>query len=324
MSAALDTLTAEEQAQFKEMEAADADLAHEEPAPTPRAEPAEPAEPAAREPDAKLVDKRALDAERTRRKQIDKDFAEFRVKAAEEQARVTTRLEMLAAAVEANVKAAPAAETPPPAFDADPKGYIEHKFRELDRRQAEFDRRAAAVETNATQTAKQQETAAAQNAMVADLESWAMQQEAEYAQQSSDYQAAMTHLATARAAQLRAIGVDNPGEIQQIIRDDVRGLAHIARQRGKQLGEVLYNMSKAAGYKAASAAPPASTQSTVESAAERLLRGQDMATTVGSTGGAPRGDAGPAAIAAMNDAEWKVAYEKILKNPAQMRQLFGN
>jgi hypothetical protein len=100
---------------------------------------------------------------------------------------------------------------------------------------------------------------------------------------------------------------------------------------------MLYDLAQANGYRPGSqqAAPvatpaaPAAVLSPVSpvaaaSPAERLIRGQEMATTIGSTGSAPRGEIAIRAIAEMSDAEFAKIYENTQKNGGQaMRNLFG-
>lgn len=338
MSPALETLTAEDIALFDQMKADDA--AFVEPALPQDAEPAEPAvaaEPVVeKQATDKQVDKRALDEERTRRKAAEKTAADQRTAHAAELARANTRLEMLAAAADGHLKqnaAQPAAETPAPAFDNDPRAYIEHKFKTMETQLAEARQAAKVGEQIQQQMTRQQ----AEAKHVGELEAWATAQEREYSTGVADYRAAVEHLAAAREAQLRIIGAEDAGEIRQTIINEVRGLAARARQQGKNFGDVLYKLAAASGYRAgaapaaAASASPAAVARVVPAvdpanAAERLIRGNDMATTIGSTGAASNGN-GPAAqqIANMSDSEFAAFYAKVQKQGGTaMRSLFGS
>jgi len=334
MSGALDELTADEKALFDAMRAEDnsgpAPAADPERQPQrAQPEPAETPEPQAKEPDqAKLVDKRALDEERTRRKKAEQAAREREV----ELAKVNTRFEMLTKALEANAaQPAPAvAETPAPAFDSDPKAHIDWHLRELQRKQEALDKRLAEIQSGNQQITEQQR----QQQQIAELQSWGQAQEQEFMQSTPDYNQAMAHLLAARQAHIRAIGEDDPVRIQQAIQADIINTANFARQKGRNFAETLYKLAEASGYKPGNGgtdnplAPARTPSVNVDSAAERLLRGNDMATTLGSTGAAPRGELATQAIANMSDAEFEAVYAKIQKMPpaqskAAMRNLFG-
>lgn len=326
MSGALDELTADEKALFDTMRAED----NSGPAPEPKAdqqrqqaETVETPEPVAKEPDAaKMVDKRALDEERTKRKAAEKASRDREV----ELAKVNTRFEMLTKALEANAaQPAPTApETPAPAFDTDPKAWIDHNVRELNRKQEALDRRLAELATGANQATEQQR----QMQAVAELQAWGQAQEVQFAQSTPDYQAAIEHLRAAKEAELRAVGIEDPVQIAGMIRQAVINTADVARRNGRNFAEVLYATSKANGFTGNSPTAARAPATSVDSAAERLIRGNDMATTLGSTGAAPRGEPAATAIANMSDGEFEALYAKIQKMPAgqktaAMRNLFG-
>jgi len=123
--------------------------------------------------------------------------------------------------------------------------------------------------------------------------------------------------------------VEDAAQISQAIRSDVQGLANLARQQGRNFAEMLYGLAEANGFQrgSQSAAPPAAAKAppvNAESAAERLIRGQDMATTLGDGGGAPAGEVAPSAIASMSDEEFSKLYLNVKKKGgAAMRNLFG-
>ena len=329
MSAALETMTADEQAMLRQMQQDDA--ANPMPPPDPAGPLAETA-PEAPAPEAPVeperVDKRALDAERERRKKAEKVAAELQTKHAAELARAQTRLEMLASAAQAHIDQAPAAPRaepkPAPDWATDPIGAIKHTFDEFENRQQAVIDRLARVETGNTQLTQAQQQMSAR----ADLQSWANAQEAAFAAEKPDYQAAMTHLMQAERRAKLAIGVDE-SEVMGQLTNEIVGLAQMVRQRGKNFGETLYELAESRGYKpsaAANDAAPPSARAAVnaESAAERLLRGQDMATTLGSTGGAPRGEAAPQHIAQMSEEEFTRFYDTVKKKgPSALRGLFG-
>lgn len=343
-----DKLTPAEEAELRQMQADDLASAAEEsqrpvddlsnPPPPPVAEPESAQEPkAAVEDDDLPIPKKALFEERERRRKAEEKLQEIQVKQAGETARISERLELLQRAAQEHVQAQQpkAPEVPAPDPSTDPMGFITHKFQELERREAE----QAAWRQRMEAQQQQVQQRSQQDQQRADLHAWGMGQEAEFAAQQTDYQQAVTHLQQARVASIRAMGITNPAEINQQLEADVLNSAAFARQRGIPFGKMLYDLAQANGYRpgsqaapAASAAPSAAAAPALSpvspvaasSPAERLIRGQEMAQTIGSTGAAPRGEAAPQAIASMSDAEFARIYENVQKNGAQaMRNLFG-
>lgn len=343
--AALDKLTAEEEAQLKQMEADDlasasttveavqdgteaGEVQGQEP-------PAEAVEEAHETPEKPgFVDKRALDQERERRRKAEASLAEERQKNAAEYAKVQTRLELLAQAAQEHVTAtAPRAPDPEPApdFSTDPAGFIQHQFKSVHH---ELARNREEINTlrDTTQHVQQQTQQQAQNAA---LQQWGAAQEAEFARNQPDYQQAVTHLRNARERILQAAGINDPVDMQNRLQAEVMQTAAMAYQQGRSFGDVLYKLAGAHGYSPGATAAPAATEAQAAAvpittpkpaatAAERLIRGQDMATTLGATGGAPRGELAPQAIANMSDADFDVLYSKVKTQGGQaMRNLFG-
>lgn len=341
MSTAMESLSAEEQALLKQMESDDA--ANPMPPAEPEASPAPaPQQPApelvakdpkeAPQPPDKMVDKRALDEERSRRKKAEREAQELRERQAAELAKANTRFEMLAEAVKAQ-QPPPAPEPEIPAFEADPRGFLEGNFNRFGRGLEAVMKRLEAVETNSRGLSESAQRAQQEANALAELESWGQQQEAEFARETPDYKEAVTYLAQAREKELRALGIENPMEIRNAIAHDVRQLAVRAKQMGRQFGETLYRIAEAKGYRreATQDRPPTTNEMALTlrdqvptSPAERLLRGQDMATTLGSTGGAPAGEPAAQAIANMTDEEFARLYNEVKKKGgAAMRNLFG-
>ena len=341
--AVLDAMSAEETALLKQMKAEDAAAgpmpergtepgtpASDDPQPKlsqPEAAQAEkPTDPAAAEKQ-EVVDKRALDAERERRRKAEKEARDQEKRHAAELARVQERLELLSRAAEQHVAPKPEPVAPPPDFNADPAAYIKYNFDTLQQKQAEYDRRLAELNQNAQQiNQRQQETH-----QIAEVEAWGQRQEAEFAQQTPDYADAMKHLMKSVEAQHRRLGTAD-GDIPALVRRDVVGLANLCRAKGLPFGETLYGMAQDRGYapsasraaEAPSQQVAGATRANSDNAAERLLRGQDMATTLGSTGSAPRGETSVNVIASMSEEEFSKLYSETKKRGgAAMRGLFG-
>jgi hypothetical protein len=217
---------------------------------------------------------------------------------------------------------------PAPDFATDPAGFIRHNFDSLNQTLQQVSQRIQQVEAGNTKLSHAQQQAQA----VAELDAWGSAQEAAFARDVPDYQSAVAHLAAARTAQLQAIGVDAPEQIRAAIISDVRGLAHRAREGQRNFGEMLYELAKANGYRQSAAAPPATAAAqpaarvapVAENAAERLIRGQEMATTIGATGGAPSGEVSVQRIASMSDADFDAYYASVKKRGASaLRNVFG-
>jgi hypothetical protein len=336
VSSALDTLSAEEQSQLNQMQADDAASepmvgfdAGPAPASDPVATQADP-QPAQQteEPKPTMVDKRALDEERARRRELEAKFQQQEVARAKLEERFNLLLDAAKAHSAQPAPTTPAAPpVPAPEFERDPAGFIKHGFETLGQRLAEMERsyqeKLQALEQGTTRLTQAQQQAQA----AAQLDAWAAAQEAEYAKSVPDYREAMQHLMQTRTQTLHLMGITDPAQVQAQIAMDVRSLANMSRERGANFAETLYKLAGANGYRKADVAPatpavPAQTAAPAN-AAERLVRGQEMATTLGATGAAPRGEPAPQALANMSDAEFAKYYEKVRGNPAALRDLLG-
>ena len=349
MSGALDELTKEELAELRQMETDDAASAADE---APQAEPAQPpqqpppAEPGADavdepEPKPTLVDKRAMDQERDRRKKLEIALAEQNAKHAAELARVQERLTLLTQAAQVAVTPPPAAPEAAPDPQQDPLGYVKHVTSDLTRQIGELKQAAAASDGVTRQVLESQLV----QAQAAELQNWGYGQEAEFAQQMPDfdpvsrispqYAEAMAHLRNTRLQQLAILGKSGV-DVQLAMQNDVTAMANEARRLGMNFGQMLYDMSKSVGYQpkaapAAAAAPavpalPVPTNgAAAPNGAQRLAtaqRGADMAVGLGAAGAAPRGELTPQALAEMSDAEFTAVLAKM--GAGGMKQLFGD
>jgi len=357
MSGSLDKLTPQEEAQLKQMEQDDIASAAQESAQPERqlvehdAEPQTAADPKqveqeAREqpeeaPEPRLVDKKALDAERERRRRIEKEFQEEKVRNAAEFAKAQTRLDMLSQASQEYVQRqqapAPQAAEQAPDFNVDPAGWIRWDSQRKDAELA-----ALRAQVNQSWQQQQNQTQAQQRAQQEqaardELAKWGNDQEIEFAREQPDYLQAVEHLKGVRIASINAMGVTHPEQVRMELERDALNTAHFARQNGRHFAETLYALAKATGYRPGQQSAPQAQQSPQEqsaaapivarqapqTAAERLVRGQEMANTLGQTGSAPRGTITVEAIARMNDAEFDAYYNNIRKNGVDMRQVFG-
>lgn len=330
----LDAMTDEDNRLLREMQQADA-------APEPEASDPPPAQDAEEAPaseespptDAKprrdtKVPHAALHEERVKRQKAEATAREQEAKHAAELARAEERLQLLAAAVTEATKPAPQAAPAPepiPDFDADPAGHIRATFkaqqREMEALRAAFSQQG--------QTLQQQQQQAAQQQALADLSRWAQQQEAAMATADPTYLPAQKHLLEMRHAELEAMGYGDFGQRQQMIANDALQLANQTRQQGGNFAERVLALAKARGFAPAAPAAPAApslTDAAVElpRAAINAERGRDMALSLGTAGGAPRGPLTVDAILRMPTADFEKMLANAKKNPAAMRQLFGD
>lgn len=349
MSAAINALTPEERAQFAQMRDDDASLPPEpepqrrppSPPPPPAEEPqpqqpppAEPEPQPQQQPEPELVqlDRRALDEERRSRRELQKELAEERRKAAVHQATLEERLRLLTEASQQHLndlrqqQAPKAEEMPPPDFATDPAGFIQHGFRSLQQAIQQQNERINRVETGTTNLSQHQQYQAQQ----LDLINWGARQEQEFAREHPDYPEAIAHLRQARERMVRLMGTNDQAEVEQDVLAQVQSLAQMSRQRGMQFGEVLYQLAQEHGYRPRQMQQAAGNgngqvqRDPGDTAAERLLRGRDMATTIGASGAAPRGEPGPQHIANMSPDEFREHLVKVRKQgPQALRALLG-
>lgn len=337
MSAALDKYTDEDTKLIQQMR--DDDRAAPEPAPS-EPEPAPAAtvpEPAAVDDDApvqptdpRMVPLPALHQERQKRRELEEKLA----KAESERiaaARLEERYNLLIQAAQNSVQPPPAAAPTPapiPEFNEDPAANISANFKAL---REEIDKLSGFQ--------RQQAEAQYQRAQVADLQRFSYTQETEFEKREPDYRLAVNDLITRRNAQLEALGIADPTARQQIIANDTIQIAARTRQDGRNFAEVVFALAKANGWQKPAAAAPAAAAgvpalpgvdavlAAPATAAERtaqLQRGRDMATTISGPGTAPPGKMTPERIANLSESEFAALYAKVGKDPAALRELFGD
>ncbi len=333
MSAALDTLSPDEQKMLDQMAADDAVIGEQPPpSPPPPPPPDEPEPPAATDQQPKTVPQEALHAERERRKRAEKELNELKAKAAADIARGEGRLRLLTEVASAATAHPEPAAVPIPDPQVDPLGYVQQTTANLQSQIAQLTERVKKSEGLEQQIAQ----ATLQQTQMQELSVWGQGQEAEFAAENPDYGNAIGFLRSQRVKQLEAMGYTNPAEINFIIGNDVTAMAQRARQTGQNFGEMLYRQAQVVGYQKGAAgtpapAAPAAVQAPtptppIPDVAARVAaaqRGAEMAGGLGGAGSAPRGELTPQALASMSDAEFASMYAKLQGNPAAMRQMFG-
>lgn len=272
----------------------------------------------------------AVREERERRRKAEKALQEVQIKSAAEQARAEARLQLLTEAVTEATRPPPpvaAAPDPIPDFDEDPRGHILKTLEAQNRHLQEIRGAVGKQEAVGQQFQEQQQ----RQAQFAELSRWSTAQEMALSASNVEYDPARQFLVESRHAELQAMGYADPAQRQQIIGNDVLQLAILARQQGGNFAERVLDMAKHRGFRAPAAAPkPAdgsveiAEPSAAAARSATQARGQDMATSLGSSGGAPRGPMTAARLVAMDDASFEKVLAQAKKSPAAMRELLGD
>jgi hypothetical protein len=279
----MEELSAEEQAQFKEMEKQEAEekvILEKEKEVEKTAEP----EP---KPEQKEVPLAALQEERERRK-----TAEANARQAElNQARLDERLKAI------NERLAPpqtSREIPDPEKDA--LGALKATAEEV----------RAFREFRENQAQQQQ-----RNNYAMDVMGRAQNAEAEFMKATPDYGEASVFLKNARADELSILG-KSPFEISQILSQEGLLLADAALRQGKNPAEMVYNLAKTKGYNKSQTQV---VQAQPEGDAEKLARiaaGQKANTSLGNLNATPPKPAlSGKDLLAMDDEQFEKWLEKL-------------
>lgn len=135
-----------------------------------------------------------------------------------------------------------------PAFEDDPAGHVTGLRLQFERELAQLRQFAQGQQGQQQQANQHQE-----------LAQWTTNQEVAFASTVPDYQDAYTHFASFKQAEYAALGLD-PATAQQQLMRDYTGLAAMARQQGRNPGEVMYTLAKAFGFKGKQPGANTSTQ----------------------------------------------------------------
>lgn len=242
-------------------------------------------------PNGKFVPLEALHEERTKRKDIDRRFREVEI----ENARFRERFAILE-------KAQQVAPTAPPDPETDFIGAVKHQNETLTQLQKRLEQRDAA-----DQEAHQRGELVRNYAAAA----------SDFERATPDFKPAYAHLLQSRAAELAELGY-SPGEIQQAIQNEELQIATVAFQKGKNPGEIIYNLAKQRGY------VKKDDKAAADAAAAKLdaqERGQQANKSLSNTGGS-NGDVEMTAerLLAMPLNEFEAWIDK---NPAKAKRLMG-
>jgi len=167
-------------------------------------------------------------------------------------------------------------------FEADPIGALRKEVR--------------GMKDEATQTKQQLEEARQQQEQTYALQTRIAGQVREFMKDTPDYSDAFNFLMERRFGDYRAMGVSDEGELRAAFDTEAMQLAAAAMSRGKNPGQVAYEMAKSWGYtpKAAGDATGAAQETppggSLEDELNRLERGQKASGTLSGNGGSANTD----------------------------------
>lgn len=239
----------------------------------------------------RMVALAALHEERSRRREIDRQYRETQQQLAELRGKFAV-IERLNAPQ----------PKPPPSVEEDIPGAVRATTEAVD----ELRQRMAVRDARDRAARDEQDVIAAYRVDAAQFEA-----------RMPDFREAYSHLLASRAQELAALGYDDPRAVHDALRADELAVAQAALARRQSPAEIIYNLARQRGYVGAGAAPRAR-------AGERLAsieRGQAANKSLSATGGAG-GDADISAEALL-----KMPMDEFeawcAKNPARARRLMG-
>ncbi|MGJ5074568.1 hypothetical protein [Bradyrhizobium oligotrophicum] len=141
---------------------------------------------------------------------------------------------------------------------------------------------------------------------------------AQFEQTNPDFKAAYAFLLNSRAAELRAIGYEDPKALHDALTADEFAIAQMAFQKGKSPSEMLYALATQRGYvKADSKKPDASAAEKLDAIARGQAANKSLNNTGGSTGDT---DMTAERLLSMPMDEFETWVEK---HPAKAKRLMG-
>ncbi len=139
---------------------------------------------------------------------------------------------------------------------------------------------------------------------------------ARFEARTPDFKAAYNHLLNSRAAELQAMGYDDPIQLHEALTNDEMAIAHMALGNNKSAAEIIYNLAQQRGYR--------KTEPGTGVAAEKLetiQRGQNANKSLSNTGGnSGDGDMTGEMLLKMPMDEFEAWCSK---NPAKAKRLMG-
>ena len=186
---------------------------------------------------------------------------------------------------------------PPPSYDEDPIGAINHKLEQTTKAYEELQR--AEQSRSAADMAKQQ---------TEQLRSYGKAQADEFREKQPDFYDAYNSIWANKDAELRAIGIGDPATRHRFIAEYEASIIQSAASQGVNVAERMYSLAKSLGY----TAKPADDKMTddkmteIEKKLDTIAAGQSASKSIGSGGGsAPPAKMTLAALSSMSDAEFE-------------------
>ena len=246
------------------------------------------------QPDQRTVPLAALQEERAERKRLRDDLQ-----------RMQQQQEALVQRILANQQQ-PAQQEPQvqiPDYATDPVGHLRAQNEILARQMQQMASYLNGQHQQTEQMTQQQQVQQqVTNFLVTD--------EARFRQTAPDYDAAAQFLQQSRAAEYRALGMQNPMEIQQALQQDIMAMVNIAQRNGTSVAEAAYNLAKARGYKPAAGGGQGAQGGQQQDNAARLAaiaQGQQQSASLSQAGGASPAPMSIEKLLAMSDAEFAKA-----------------
>lgn len=226
----------------------------------------------------KMVPLPALHEERKRRQALEAELKERD----EKYARLDERLKLL------DEKMRPK-EPEIPAYEEDPFEHLRQKLTKEEQERGDITKRLSEFEEHQKQ---QQAQALLHQSVVA--------AENEFRNEHPDYDEAVNHLKSARAKEYNAMGITDPGQIQQMLSQEAVQLAQMALHNNKSPAQMAYDIAVSRGY---------AQKATAEDKLANIEKGQKKSTSLSGTGGGEERVLDIEALANMSDADFAKAME---------------
>jgi len=120
---------------------------------------------------------------------------------------------------------------------------------------------------------------------------------AQFEAKTPDFKAAYNHLLNSRAAELMAMGYDDPVQLHEALTADEMAIAQMALGKKKSAAEIIYNLAQQRGYKKAEPGGGKGAEKL-----DAIERGQNANKSLSNTGG--------------NSGDGEMTGEMLLKMPA--------
>jgi hypothetical protein len=163
-------------------------------------------------------------------------------------------------------------------------------------------RRVEELEGNNFQRTQRETESVAENERIGVLTSTLAQSEQAFKQATPDYDQAVEHMLRGRAQQLQLMGVNNPVQLQQILRAEAADLAQTAIELQRDPAEFVYEYSRIFGYQP-QAAPQ---QQAANPMFDAIAKGQQRKSLSGARGVGVK-DHNADAVASMSEDEFFAA-----------------